>query len=62
MPTYDPSGFRLSPGFDERGQIRLMARSGGYCMVRRPRAMPFVLSEKEWQRLSAEPLPQQQEG
>jgi hypothetical protein len=30
------------------GRVRLMARSGGYVMVRRPRCSPFVLSEKEW--------------
>lgn len=29
-------------------RIRLMARSGGYVMVKKPRAAPFVLSEKEW--------------
>lgn len=32
-------------------RIRYMARSGGYVMVRKPRAVPFVLSEKEWARL-----------
>ncbi len=32
-------------------RIRLMARSGGYVMVRKPRCMPFVLSEKEWAKL-----------
>lgn len=30
------------------GMVRLMARSGGYVMVRRPRCAPFVLTEKEW--------------
>ena len=32
-------------------RIRLMGRSGGYVMVRRPRCFPFVLSEKEWAKL-----------
>lgn len=29
-------------------RLRYMTRSGGYVMVRKPRAMPFVVSEKEW--------------
>ena len=33
------------------GRVRLMARSGGYVMVRRPRCIPFVLTEKEWARM-----------
>lgn len=33
------------------GRVRLMVRSGGYVMVRRPGAMPFVLTEKEWARM-----------
>jgi hypothetical protein len=36
-------------GRDDR--IRLMARSGGYVMVRKPRCTPFVLSEKDWGKL-----------
>lgn len=36
---------------DAIGEIRYMTRSGGYVMVRRPRAIPFVLSEKQWARL-----------
>jgi hypothetical protein len=32
-------------------RLRYMARSGGYVMVRKPGAMPFVLSEKEWAKL-----------
>lgn len=35
----------------DMGRLRCMARSGGYIMVRKPRAMPFVLTEKEWARL-----------
>jgi len=30
------------------GRVTLMARAKGYVMVRKTRAMPFVLSEKEW--------------
>lgn len=30
------------------GKVRFMARSGGYVMCRRPRCMPFVLSERQW--------------
>lgn len=30
------------------GPVRLMARSGGYVMVRRPGCAPFVMTEKEW--------------
>lgn len=33
------------------GVIRMMARSGGYVMARRPRKMPFVLTEKQWMKL-----------
>lgn len=33
------------------GRVRFMARSGGYVMCRRPRAMPFVLTEKEWAKM-----------
>ncbi len=33
------------------GRVRLMARSGGYVMVRRPRCMPFVLTENEWAKM-----------
>lgn len=40
------------------GRVRLMSRSGGYVMVRRPRAMPFVLTEKEWARMPLWPLPE----
>lgn len=36
---------------DENGVIRFMCRSGGYVMCRRPRAIPFVLTEKQWMRL-----------
>jgi hypothetical protein len=45
------TNFDGSTRVDDNGEIRYMCRSGGYVMVRRPRAMPFVLSEKEWARL-----------
>lgn len=35
------------------GKVRFMTRSGGYVMARRPRCVPFVMSEKEWNRLPA---------
>lgn len=38
-------------GYDRLGPIRYMVRSGGYVMVRRPRCVPFVLSEKDWRKL-----------
>ena len=37
--------------YDRHGVIKYMTRSGGYVMARRPRAMPFVLSEKDWRKL-----------
>jgi hypothetical protein len=30
------------------GPARLISRAEGYAMVRRPGAVPFVVSEKEW--------------
>jgi hypothetical protein len=41
--------------FDCHGEIRLMARADGHVMVRRPRCMPFVLTEKQWHNLRTEP-------
>lgn len=32
-------------------RVRLMARSGGYVMVRKPGRAPFVMSEKQWAKL-----------
>ncbi|MDH2239083.1 hypothetical protein N5K27_22500 [Pigmentiphaga sp. GD03639] len=40
-----------APAYDHLGKITFMVRSGGYVMCRRPRCMPFILSEKEWRRL-----------
>lgn len=47
------SKFEIAPLVrkDGRGKITFMCRSGGYVMCRRPRAMPFILSEKEWRKL-----------
>lgn len=42
--------------YDSTGKIRFMTRSGGYVMCRRPRAIPFVLSEKQWMKLSPVPI------
>ncbi len=39
------------PAYDHHGKIVFMARSCGYVMARRPRCIPFVLSEKEWRKL-----------
>lgn len=36
---------------DENGRIVYMTRSGGYVMCKRPRCLPFVLSEKQWAKL-----------
>lgn len=36
------------------GPVRLMGEAEGYCMVRRPGAMPFVISLKEWLALPAQ--------
>ena len=33
------------------GKVRFMVSSGGYVMVRRPRAAPYVMPEKAWLRL-----------
>ncbi|MBC8642964.1 hypothetical protein IAG25_40100 [Caballeronia sp. EK] len=41
--------------YDKHGEIRYMTRSGEYVMCRRPRCMPFVLSEKDWNTLPNQP-------
>lgn len=43
--------------WDEHGEMRLMAEKDGYVMARRPGYAPFVVSVKEWNALSAEPIP-----
>ncbi len=40
--------------YDSTGKIMFLCRSGGYVMVKRPRATPFVLSLKEWAKISRE--------
>jgi hypothetical protein len=42
--------------YDATGPIRCMAVAGGYLMVRRPRAAPFVVSAREWLLLAAAPV------
>lgn len=43
--------YRCHPG--GYGKIKLMAVADGYCMVRKPGCLPYVMSVKEWQRLPA---------
>lgn len=42
------------PAYDKQGKIMHMVTSGGYVMVKRPKAMPFVLTLKEWAKLPKE--------
>lgn len=35
----------------KNGRLRYLAHADGYVMVRRPRAMPHVISEGEWRQL-----------
>lgn len=37
---------------DEYGPIRLLAVAEGYAMVRRPRAVPFVMPLGQWEALA----------
>jgi hypothetical protein len=41
---------------DKLGEIRLVARAEGYVMVRRRGCIPFVVSEKEWQKMLGTPV------
>jgi hypothetical protein len=41
--------------YDEQGKITLIARADGWCMVRRPREHPFVVSQWDWDGMSREP-------
>lgn len=34
--------------WDRPGDVRLMAKAEGYCMVRRKGAMPFIIDAKMW--------------
>lgn len=38
---------------DHRDDIRVLATAEGYCMIRRPRASPYVCPEKEIELLPA---------
>jgi hypothetical protein len=40
-----------APAYDALTRLTPMARSRGYVMIRRPRAVPFVISEKDWLKL-----------
>lgn len=48
--NFDPSD-RMDPKHTGNQKIRLMARSGGFVMVRYSRMQPYVLTEKEWAKL-----------
>lgn len=37
--------------YDRYGPLRLMTRAEGYVMFRRPHAIPYCMTEKEWQEL-----------
>lgn len=39
--------------FDKHGKVKMMAMIDGYVLCRRPNCMPFVLSWKEWIKLSS---------
>lgn len=41
--------------YDHIGPLRNIAEAEGYAMIRRPQAMPFVLSVADWQRLPTSP-------
>ena len=47
----DRIDLRTAVAYPKRARIRLMARSGGYVMVRKAACVPFVLTEKEWAKL-----------
>lgn len=47
----------LDERYDKTGKIRIMTSADGYCMCRRPGAIPFVMKIKEWEKLSKQPLP-----
>ena len=38
-------------------RLRFMCRSGGYVMVRKPRATPFVMAEKDWAKMPIWTIP-----
>jgi hypothetical protein len=45
------------PGYDQYGKILHMVTSGGYVMVKRARAHPFVMPIKDWAKIPKEPKP-----
>lgn len=45
----------VRPAYDQHGKIQHLVTSGGYVMVKRPRAVPFVLTLKQWAKLPKEP-------
>jgi hypothetical protein len=63
--TFEMKGSDLKEAFRARrefeadrnwnGLLKYMAHADGYVMVRRLRALPFVLSEKSWRDLPAWP-------
>lgn len=40
--------------YDKVGKLTILCHSGGYLMVRRPKAIPFVMREKDWRKLAIE--------
>lgn len=52
MTDFDPRDrYDNRPMTMVQNRVRFMVRSGGYVMVRKPGAMPFVVSEKDWAKL-----------
>lgn len=60
--TFEISGHDLKRMYQEKreferdrsyrgGRVKYMTHVDGYVMARKPRAMPFVISEKEWRHL-----------
>lgn len=51
MKVPDPwIGYAIA--MEDGGHVTVMARAKGYLMVRRPHKLPFVMSEKEAERLT----------
>lgn len=48
VPHLDAFEFPQGPKNRGGSKLRLMARSGGYVMVRHPHCIPFCLTDKEW--------------
>ena len=43
--------------FDLDGPLTKLVAAEGYVMVRRPYAMPFIITQQDWNRLPPEPIP-----